>query len=96
MDAAFLSRFAAKIAWGYDEDMERALCPNKAWANKVIAYRHAAVKQGLQVIMDPRKTYDGAAYLAAGVSEAEVEEMVIFAGLKPEHVTALKAKVNLG
>ena len=94
LDAAFLSRFATKIAWDYYEDMERALSGNLAWAERVIKVRHAAVAQGLQAIICPRKTYVGAAYLAGGMDQATVEEIVLFAGIKKEQLAALKARVN--
>lgn len=94
LDAAFLSRFSAKIYWGYDEDMERALCKNRAWADRVIAVRHAAEKRGLQIVIDPRKTYEGAAYLEAGIDWPTVEEITLFAGMKPEHVAGIKGELS--
>jgi hypothetical protein len=81
LDAAFLSRFAAKLAWGYDEKLESAICGNPAWAAQVQRARKKAAAQGLKVIIDPRVSMAGAAMIAAGFTAQEAASMTYLAGL---------------
>jgi cobaltochelatase CobS len=81
LDAAFLSRFAVKLAWGYDEKLESEICGNPAWARRVQKARAAAAKAGIKAVIDPRTSMAGAALIAAGFSEAEAADMTYLAGL---------------
>jgi cobaltochelatase CobS len=92
LDAASLDRFRPKIDWPYDEKLEAAIAAELAgqeWCAHVQHARAAARRQGLQVIISPRATYDGIGLLAAGFSWQETEEMALTAGLKPEQIKAL-------
>lgn len=95
LDAATTDRFPNKIEWPYDERLERALAEayggliGLAWFDIVRQVRAQAKAQGLQVIFSPRKTYDGIAVILAGEPIADVIEMNLKSGLKPEHITAL-------
>lgn len=81
LDAAFLSRFAAKLAWGYDEKLESAICGNPAWAAQVQRARKKAAAQGLKIIIDPRVTMAGAAMISAGFTAQEAAQMTYLSGL---------------
>lgn len=92
LDAASLDRFRPKIDWPYDEKLETAIAAElggQEWARYVQSARAAARRQGLQVIISPRATYDGIGLLAAGFSWQETTEMALTAGLKPEQIKAL-------
>ena len=83
-DAAFLDRFGGKLQWGYDEDFEAAICGNVEWAKRVQSARARAAANGLKVLISPRASIAGAAYLAAGFDPDEVAEMTYLAGLSAE------------
>lgn len=89
LDAAFLSRFPVKLAWGYDEKLEAAMCGNAAWAARVQRARAAAAKAGLKVLIDPRVSMAGAALIAAGFSENEAAGLTYLAGLSPAQADML-------
>ena len=92
LDAATLNRFPNKLHWPIDERLERAIAQQMGgveWCNIVQAARANAKKQGLQVIFSPRNTFEGISLLNVGFSIAEVIELNLAAGLKPETVKAL-------
>jgi len=86
LDAAFLSRFPAKLFWDYDEPFEISISGNPSWAKRVQRARKRARELGLKVIMDPRLTYAGAGMLASGnfPNENEVAELTYLANLNPD------------
>jgi len=84
LDGAFLDRFGAKIHWGYDEAFEVAISGNPDWTRHVQAARRAAHFAGLKVLITPRASIAGAAYIAAGFSFAEAAEMTYLAGLSAD------------
>jgi len=90
IDAAFLSRFPGRIEWGYDEEFEAAICGNAEWARQVQSVRAKARALGLKVVIDPRASIAGAAYIAAGFEPDEVAEMTYLANLNPEQRRALQ------
>lgn len=89
IDAATLDRFAF-IDFPYDEDLEHALAPNKAWCKKVQAFRKKVVTKKIRTVISPRATIIGGQLLANGVSEKDVMELVIFKGLNQEERNLLK------
>lgn len=80
LDAATLSRFVW-LDWPYDESLERSLCVNQEWANRVIAIRHKVKSLGLKILVTPRASYTGDTLLSAGIPQAQVELMVIRQGM---------------
>jgi cobaltochelatase CobS len=90
LDAAFVDRFV-QIMWGYDEELEEALAPNKEWCGKVRKWRAAAAKMGLKVIVSPRSTYFGASLLEAGIPEEQVIEMTVRKGMTADQWTSVRA-----
>lgn len=90
LDGAFLDRFIP-LAWDYDESLEVALSGNANWARKVQKYRAAAGKIGLRVIISPRASIFGAALLANGFDQDEVEVMAIKKGMTNEQWASLRS-----
>ena len=89
LDAAFLSRFAVKLSWAYDETLERDICGNADAARRVQKARANAEKHGVKVIIDPRSSMAGAALIAAGFSADEAAQMTYLAGLSPEQAALI-------
>lgn len=83
LDAASLDRFKP-IAWDYDEEMERDISGNVEWAKKVQRMRANMMRAGIEAVISPRATYDGADMLAQGFSEAEVMEVCVRKGMAQE------------
>jgi hypothetical protein len=90
IDAAFLSRFAVKLSWDYDEAFERAISGNADFAMRVQMARRKASVAGLKVIIDPRHSQAGAALIASGFSSDEAAKLTYLAGLKPEQVRQIE------
>jgi cobaltochelatase CobS len=83
LDAATLDRFYF-IPWNYDEKLERAICPNVEWVERVQKYRRGADKIKARVVISPRASIMGAKALAAGDTVAQAEEALIWKGMDSE------------
>lgn len=94
IDAAFLSRFAVKLPWEYDHDLERRMCGNEGWAGLVQLVRAKVAERGLKVLIDPRHSVEGAALLAAGFTTDETMDLTVFAGLDPDTRNLLRREVR--
>jgi cobaltochelatase CobS len=92
IDAAFLSRFPGKLYWTYDVALEQAIYGNAAWAKHVQAARARAQAAGLKIVIDPRHTQAGAAYIAGGMSFAETAEITYLAGLSADQIKLVEGK----
>jgi hypothetical protein len=90
LDGASVNRFVF-IEFGYDENMERALTTDDDWCAYVQAVRAAvADRPGLNLLVTPRATIDGAALIAdAGASWEEAAHAAIWKGLDPDTVATL-------
>lgn len=86
IDGAFLDRFAVKLFWDYDTELEIAICGNPSWAREVHKARKRAKENGLKVLITPRATIAGAALIAAGFTVEEAKDMTYRAGLTAEQV----------
>ena len=84
LDAAFLSRFPARIAWDIDSDLEEELVGRGAWLNRIRAARARARNAGLKIMIDTRHAQAGSALIAAGYTLDEAASMTYLAGLKPD------------
>ena len=84
LDGAFLDRFGGKVHWGYDGEFERAISGNEEWTKRVQRARSAASAAGLKVLITPRASIAGAAYIAAGFTADEAAEMTYLAGLSAD------------
>jgi hypothetical protein len=84
IDAAFLDRFGARIAWDYDEELERKLSGDLNWAKRVQKARAKAREAGVKVIITPRATISGAALIRGGMTADDAARLTYLAGLTPE------------
>jgi hypothetical protein len=91
IDSAFLDRFGARLAWGYDEKLERDTSGNPEWARRVQAARQKAKDKGLKVLITPRASIDGAALIACGMKADDVAKITYLASLTPEQVKMLES-----
>lgn len=82
-DAAFLDRFV-RMAWEIDEMLELDTCPIRTWAVRVQQVRHSVQTKGLRVLVTPRASYYGAALLQAGLTQPEVETLVLKGAMTSE------------
>lgn len=92
MDAATKSRFVM-LSWDYDEAFEQDICGNVAWAKKVQRIRKAAEAAKVMHVISPRASINGADMLAAGFSENEVLEMVVYQGLDRQNVLKIEERL---
>ena len=88
IDAATLDRFVF-LYFGYDEAMETELATNKVWCSKVQLLRAKVATKKIKTIISPRATFNGAKLLAAGLTEQEVMEMVIYKGMQESEIAML-------
>jgi DNA polymerase III delta prime subunit len=80
-NAAFLDRWDW-LKWPHDDALETALCANKDWLLRVRKVRQNWINKGIKGhLITMRATLKGERLLAAGLSQAEVEEMVLKCGL---------------
>lgn len=83
IDAAFLQRFSARLAWDYDLTLEAAICGNEAWAKRVQAARETVKRLGIKVMITPRASIAGARLIAAGYTPDQAAEMTYLADMTP-------------
>jgi hypothetical protein len=91
LDAAFLSRFPARLAWQIDKSFEVSIAGNEAWAQRVQAARARAQAAGLKVLIDVRMTIAGAALIASGLSEQEAAEATYLANVTADQRRMIEA-----
>lgn len=91
IDAAFLQRFGARLTWGYDEALERAISGNEGFARRVQKARANAKAHGIKVLITPRASQAGARLIAAGYSSDEAANMTYLADLTPEQRRTVEA-----
>ena len=95
LDAATLDRFV-KVTVGIDETLEEELtCAESseygtAWLSRVREYRRNVERHGLQVVISPRASIEGARMLRAGFTVDQVEDMRIFGGLAADQVPKIR------
>lgn len=83
IDGATRNRFAF-ISVDYDETLENALTPNKAWLARVRRIRRAIDDLKEKVIASPRASILGSAAIECGFSIDTVMEMYIFQGVNKD------------
>jgi cobaltochelatase CobS len=91
LDAAFLSRFPARLSWNIDKAFETSIAGNEAWAQRVQGARSRAQAAGLKVMIDVRMTLAGAALIASGLSEQEAAEATYLANVTPDQRSMIEA-----
>ncbi len=91
LDAAFLSRFPARLSWNIDKAFEVSIAGNESWAQRVQGARARAQTAGLKVMIDVRMTLAGAALIASGLSEQEAAEATYLANITPQQRRMIEA-----
>jgi len=91
LDAAFMSRFPARVSWNIDKAFEMSIAGNETWAQRVQAARAKAQAAGLKVMIDVRMTLAGAALIASGLSEQEAAETTFLANITPDQRRMIEA-----
>jgi hypothetical protein len=91
LDAAFMSRFPARLSWNIDKAFEISIAGNETWAQRVQAAREKAQAAGLKVMIDVRMTLAGAALIASGLSEQEAAETTFLANIPPDQRRMIEA-----
>jgi cobaltochelatase CobS len=90
LDAAFLSRFPARISWDIDPQLEEAIVDHPEWLARVRTARERARSAGLKVLIDTRVGQAGAALIKQGFSIDEAAQMTYLANLKPDQRTQIE------
>ena len=91
LDAAFMSRFPARLSWNIDKAFEMSIAGNEGWAQRVQAARARAQSAGLKVMIDVRMTLAGAALIASGLSEQEAAEATYLANVTSDQRRMIEA-----
>jgi len=80
LDAASLDRFVS-LPWEVDEALELATAGHPDWTRRVQAVRANVANKGIRMLITPRASYFGAALLAVGIAQTEVERIVLRKGM---------------
>lgn len=80
LDAATLDRFAI-VEMDYDNDFELKIAGNPEWTRYVQRVRAAVEAEKVRHIVSPRASIKGARLLAAGMTQQDVEEALVWKGL---------------
>lgn len=83
LDASTLDRFVF-FDFRYDEKLERVMCGNIKWAERVQKLREAARCEKARIVISPRASIYGAKLMAAGWSQDVTEDRVVWKGIDPE------------
>jgi len=93
LDKSTLDRFCF-IELEYDNELERNLSQNDSWVNRVQAYRKAADELGIDIVISPRASMNGADLIADGLEIPMVEDMYIWKGTDSATVEKIKATAS--
>jgi cobaltochelatase CobS len=77
IDAATIDRFAF-IEFGYDEELELEISPDRDFTRKVQALRAKAVKHNMSVIVSPRISISGGLMIKTGMREDKVLDILLY------------------
>lgn len=83
LDAATLNRFVM-LHWDYDEALETVIAGLPAWSQYVQKCRAEVQKRGINYLITPRASINGAKLLRAGVKLEFVMRDVLFPNLDPD------------
>jgi MoxR-like ATPase len=94
LDAATLDRFAC-IEFGYDEALERRLAGDdmREWVGFVQAVRATVAELGIDLLVTPRATINGAKLLRAGMDRKTVEALTVWKGVSPDAKRSIVASL---
>ena len=91
LDAASLDRFV-QIAWDIDESLETATCGNARWSARVQVIRARVRDKGIKVVVSPRASYYGAALLASGMPQVDVERLTLRKAMTDDQWASVSGK----
>ena len=94
LDGATLSRYAI-VTIDYDLELEHELSCNESWTNQVQAWRVSMNELGIRHIISPRASINGGLMIAAGMSENETAEFVVWQGLAEDQVSKIKSHARV-
>ncbi len=89
LDAAFLDRFAIKIDWQYDMDLERAAAGDDEVVDAIQTARYNAEASGIKVAISPRSSIDCADMVRAGFTLYEAMRVNFLAGLDADTINTI-------
>lgn len=94
-DASVQDRFAF-LPWSYDERLERELAGQDQveWTLFVQRVRRASKRLGVDLLVTPRASIDGARMLRAGISRDLVEQARLWKGLDDASVDKIRQEAN--
>jgi cobaltochelatase CobS len=95
LDAAFLDRFAFKVMWSYDEELERAAANNEEVVDAVQRARFNADYNGIKVSISPRCSIDIADMVRGGFTIYEAMKMNFLASVDSNTESKLLDGVDL-
>lgn len=93
LDAATLDRFAT-LEWEVDETLELAFAENRDWTLKVQTIRGIVKANGLDMLITPRASINGAKALKAGLTMEEVMSLFIFKGASEDDRRTIELSLN--
>lgn len=88
LDGATLQRFAVMFM-DYDKDLEKALCPEPVWADKIHILRDVVADHKAKIIVSMRAIIKGYKLLSIGFSEEKVLDMTVFQGYNSDARSAI-------
>jgi cobaltochelatase CobS len=84
IDQAFVDRFGGRLFWGYDTALETAIAGNPDFARRVQAARERARAAGIKVVISPRASAAGSAFIAMGFTSDEAADLTYLANLSQD------------
>jgi cobaltochelatase CobS len=93
MDAASLDRFAT-LAMSYDPVLETALYGDTDWTAFVQSARSAVADLKIRHVISMRATQQGAALLAAGMAQKQVEQITLWKHLDKADVSKIRNQMG--
>lgn len=93
LDAAFLNRFVF-LPWDYDADFERAIGGDDEWTAYVQTCRRVAEENGIDVVISPRATVNGAAMRRAGMTIDQAANATIYGPMAEEQRQVIRRAVR--
>jgi hypothetical protein len=93
LDAASLDRWVM-LEWNYDWAFTRILTQNDEWTSYIERLSDAVSRARVRCVIGPRAAIHGARLLAAGIPRDEVEQVAVWAPIKPDDKQKILAAVE--
>lgn len=92
LDDATLDRFPP-FEWDYDKKLEQAIASDDQWTNKVQKIRRIINDKNIRHIVSPRASIKGAKFLAGGLAESKIMDMLIWKGMNSSTKESIVAEL---